>query len=64
MEEFALLEKTNIEESKCNMDNSDNDLMDGGNNNLMTGGNNNNYDTYKNKYLKYKLKYIKLKKNI
>ena len=68
MEEFELLEKTNIEESKCNMENSDEDLMNGGNNNLMTGGNNNlmtgcnNYDTYKNKYLKYKSKYIKLKK--
>jgi hypothetical protein len=65
IEEFNLLEKTNITESKCNMENSDDDFMTGGNNNLMNGGafliENNNY---KNKYLKYKLKYIKLKKNI
>ena len=52
IEEFDLLEKTSIEESKCDTEKSNDNLMNGGN----------NYDTYKNKYLKYKLKYIKLKK--
>ena len=55
MKEFDLLEKTNIEESKCNMENSDEDLMDGGSFSIKD-------NNYKNKYLKYKNKYIKLKK--
>ena len=57
MEEFELLEKTNIEESKCNMEKSNDDLFNGGGFLLEN-------DNYKNKYLKYKSKYIKLKKNI
>ena len=55
MEEFDLLEKTTIEETKCNIENSDDDLFNGGG--FLLENNN-----YKNKYLKYKSKYIKLKK--
>ena len=57
IEEFELLEKTNIEESKCNIEKNNDDLFNGGGFLLEN-------DNYKNKYLKYKSKYIKLKKNI